>query len=208
MTSDNTSIFVNRAVGGEAEGIEWIVERFQPLVRAQVRIRLRGRGTSQDVEDLANDVWLVTLSNLSRLEAREGRMAPVLVRYLGTTVLRTCNNFLRRSARLGPRGAGRTSDEDGEDRPRGVSILPAETIGVLTRVARKDQGLLAQGYLDGLAPDKRDVLVLRIMEQRSNQEIAELLELQPNTVAVRYKRALEELRRVLPSEVLEDLQAI
>ena len=45
-----------------------------------------------------------------------------------------------------------------EDR---LAALPADTIGVVTRAVRKDLGSVAQDCLEGLSPDKRDVLVLR-----------------------------------------------
>ncbi len=60
-------------------------------------------------------------------------------------------------------------------------------------------------WLDELSADKRDVLVLRLMEHRTNAEIAEILGLQPNTVAVRYRRALEELRQRLPTSLYADV---
>jgi len=203
MDHDQTSIFVRKAVLGEPDGLQWIITHFQPLVEAQVRLRLRGHGTTQDVEDVAADVWLVTLSNLANLEARAGRLAPVLITYLGTTVLNTCNNFLRRRARQKLRGNGGAEDRRSE--LPGVSRLPANTLGVVTRAVQHDLGSVVRSCLDKLEGDKRDVLVLRTMEHKTNQEIGEMLGLSANTVAVRYKRALEALRSVLPVEVFDDI---
>jgi RNA polymerase sigma factor (sigma-70 family) len=202
MDQDQTSLFVRQAVAGETAAVEWLVGHFQPLVEAQVRLRLRGHGTTQDVEDLAAEVWMVTLRHLGDLQARAGRLTPVLVSYLGTTVLQTCNNFLRKRARQHLQGAGDDSAAPG------VSALPAETLGVVTRAVQRDLGVAVARCLDELSDDKREVLVLRLMEQRSNQEIGALLDLPPNTIAVRYKRALEELRRVLPGELYADIAAV
>jgi RNA polymerase sigma-70 factor, ECF subfamily len=204
MDHDQTSIFVRKAVDGADDGVSWIVTHFQPFVEAQARFRLRGHGSQQDVEDIASEVWMVTLSNLANLRPREGRLAPVLVTFLGTTVLQTCNNFLRKRARRGIHGAGAA----GDDAPPGVSQLPADTLGVVTRAVQRDLGDAVGRCLDDLNEDKREVLVLRLMEQRTNQEIGELLGIPANTVAVRFRRAIEELRAVLPSELLSDIESV
>ena len=49
-----------------------------------------------------------------------------------------------------------------------------------------------------MTADKCDVLVLRLLEQKDNQEIARVPGIRANTVAARYRRALEELRRCVP----------
>ena len=156
----------------------------------------------QDVEDIAADVWLVTLGSLANLRPRAGRLAPVLITFLGTTVLQKCNNFLRSRARQGLHREGAGVHEA----PPAISQLPAETLGVVTRAVRRDLGSAVGRCLQELSQDKRDVLVLRLMEHRTNQEIGELFSIPANTVAVRYKRALEELRTVLPPDVFEDIQ--
>lgn len=208
MAQDNTSIFVRRAVDGEGEAVAWIVSHFQPFVEAQVRLRLRGHGSVQDVEDLASEVWMVTLNHLGELRERAGRLAPVLVTYLGTTVLQCCNNFLRRQARQAKAGAGRGTAGDASAAGAGVSQLPAETLGIVTRCVHKDIGSVVGDCLQKLDADKRDVLVMRLMEQRSNQEIGAFLGVPANTVAVRYRRALDALREVLPAELFDDLAGV
>jgi DNA-directed RNA polymerase specialized sigma24 family protein len=52
------------------------------------------------------------------------------------------------------------------------------------------------------------VLVLRLIEQRSNVEIAKMLGVPRNTIAVRYRRALEKLRSALPPSVFADVLAL
>jgi len=199
LEQDLTSIYVQGAIGGDAESVEWIVSHFQPLIEAQVRLRLRGLGSEQDVEDIASEVWLVTLRRLRDLRPREGRHAPVLVKFLGTTALQVTNNFLRKRIH---RVSGQADDDSG---PGGIDQLPAETIGIVSRVVNRElQSVIAKG-LAGLAEDKRNVLVLRLMERLSNQEIAQLLDVPPNTVAVRYRRALSELRERLPGELFSEL---
>ena len=202
--SENTSIHVARAVAGDHDSVGWLVEHFQGLVRAQVRMRLRGHGTPQDVDDLAADVWVIVLQRLADLTPRDQRHAPVLVQFLGTTVLHVCNNFLRARLRQGARLAGSptaTASNAGDPLDR----LPAATRAVLSRVLQKERVSAIDRCLRELPDDKRDVLVLRLMEHRSNQEIGELLGLPANTIAVRYRRALEALRERLPRADFREL---
>lgn len=205
MTGDATSLHVMRAVGGDRDSVAWLVAHFQGLVRAQVRLRLRGQGSAEDVDDLAAEVWVVLLQRLPDLVPREGRHAPVLVRFLGSTVLGVCNNFLRRRARGRVAQAGMAGGTAATGNP--LDRLPAETRGVVSRVLGREAGSAVDRCLQALAPDKRDVLVLRLMEHRSNQEIGALLGIPANTVAVRYRRALEELRARLPADVYGELRS-
>ena len=135
---------------------------------------------------------------------REGRHAPVLVKFLGSTVLGVCNNFLRRRAREAARIRGQGADRPSLDP---LAALPAQTRGVLSRVLHKEDKGVVEQCLDSLPEDQRNVLVLRLMEHRDNQEIGALLGVAPNTIAVRYKRALAALREKLPRELCAELTA-
>jgi RNA polymerase sigma-70 factor (ECF subfamily) len=55
----------------------------------------------------------------------------------------------------------------------------------------------AQEWLDGLSPEHREVVVLRIWCDLGFAEIAEIVENSVSTVHDRYRRALGELRRAL-----------
>jgi len=202
----HTSIHVQRAIQGERESVAWVIAHFQPLVEAQVRLRLGSHAGPQDVEDLVSELWLVVLRRLGDLHPRDGRHAPVLVRFLGTTTLQLCNNFLRK--RIRRRSGGQSNpapDENGSSSPPEFAGLAGNTTGVVSQVFLLEVRDQIRRCLEELAPAKRDVLVLRIMEQRTNQEIAEILKLEPNTVAVRYRRALEDMRGRLPACVFDDL---
>ena len=198
---DPTSIHVQHAIEGKQESAAWVISHFQPFVEAQVRVRLGSSGRQEDVEDLANELWLVTLRRLPELQPREGRYAPVLVKFLGTTALQLCNNFLRSRIRRGMKRGNSPSDGGSAE----LDDFARSTRGIVARAALSDVRAQVERCLAELTPAKRDVLVLRIMEQRTNQEIAEILGLEPNTVAVRYKRALEDVRKCLPADVFEDL---
>jgi RNA polymerase sigma-70 factor (ECF subfamily) len=198
---DLTSFHAQRAAQGERESLAWLVAHFQPLVAAQVRMRLGARSQAQDVDDVCAEVWLVLVRRMDTLAPRDGRWAPVVARFLGTTALQVCNNHLRSRLRHG--GTAGAAADTSAVRPE--DALAAETRGVLTRAVEADLGAAVRAALDRLSQDQREVLVLRLLEQRSNQEIAGILGVPANTVAVRYKRAIEELKARLPAGAFDEL---
>lgn len=188
-----TALHLARASEGDQRSLGWVIQRFSPFVETQVRHRLRGFGSASDVEDLVAEVWIVVLRRFSDLETREGKRAHVLLGFLGTTALQVCNNHLRRLARA----------------PQATPTLDAEpdgrTRGMLTSLARRDLADQIRASLEQLPETARAVLALRLLEQLSNHEIALELGIPANTVAVRYRRALERLRRSLPRDAFGEV---
>lgn len=195
---DTTTLHVHRAIGGDADSAGWVIERLSPFVESQLRFRLGGRGTPQDVEDLVADTWVVTLERMGELRPRENRLTPVLMRFLGSTALFNANNFLR--SLIPGDGNGRITGS------RVPSVLATRTRGIVTSLAERELTRIIRDCLHRLPADKREVLVLRLLEGKSNEEIASVLKLEANTVAARYRRAVEELRSKLPPEVYRELR--
>ncbi len=196
---DLTTLHVRGAARGRPEDLEWIVARFTPLLFAQARYRMGEQLLAlHDPEDVVGEVWAVALPRLAELPLRDGRATPVLVRFLTTTVLHQVNNLFRK--RLAEPAGGDTPDaSDPLDR------LPRETRGPVTRALRVEcRGLVTQA-IDALQERDREVIVLRAIEQHSNQETAAMLGLPPNTAAQVYRRALEKLRARLTGSVFEEL---
>ena len=201
-SGDPTTLHVRRAMDGDLESISWIVARFTPLLISQARYRLGARlRRICDPDDLVADVWAVVLPRLAGLSSRDGRFTPVLLRFLATTLLYRFNNLVQKHITGKPlQDAG----EDGEERDL-LKALPDEASGVVTRVVRSEsQGEVLQA-LEDLDDKDREVVILRGIEQNPNQEVATLLGELPNTVAVRYKRALERLRQRLPGSLFSEL---
>lgn len=203
-----TSFHVGGAIKGDASSLEWVIAHFDPLVEAQIRMRVKGKMTNpEDVRDILSEVWLVTLGKMAELDPRDGRYTPVLMRFLATTAERKCMEYVR--------GQGRRRAVEGQPAHAaadsglpGMDHLPLHTRGVVTRIHHNEVRSILGRCLDRLPENQREVLILRLLEQRSNSEIAALLQVQPNTIAVRYRRALAELARILPSSIFEGLSSI
>jgi RNA polymerase sigma factor (sigma-70 family) len=208
--SEATSIRVQRAVAGDRESLGWIVAHFDPFVIAQVRLRLGlAAPTGDEVRDVVDEIWLVLLARIGDLKPREGRLTPVLLKFLTTATFNVVNNHLRRViADKGRRNAPEPARPSGATTPFSVAQLVARQTGVPTRASLREISEQIGAALDALEPDKVEVLVLRLVEQRSNVEIASLLGIPRNTVAVRYRRALEKLRASVPATIFADVLAL
>ncbi len=57
--------------------------------------------------------------------------------------------------------------------------------------------------LADLPPEQREVIVLKLWHKHTFEEIGQLLELSPNTVAGRYRYGLQKIRACLRSESYE-----
>jgi RNA polymerase sigma-70 factor (ECF subfamily) len=196
-----TSIHIARARGGDAESRAWIVARLMPFLRLQAAYRLRGPlRRLHDPEDLVQDVWAAVLPRLDRIEPRDGRFTPVLLKYLGVTLLRRVNDLLKKQIRR-----ARSGGAPDEGTPR-LDDLPAEITDVRARAERDEVLGQLRAALDRLGPREREILVLRAIEQVSNGEVARLLGLAPSAVAMRFRRALDKLRAALPDPLLLELE--
>ena len=120
---DHTSIHVQRAIQGERESVAWA--HFQPLVEAQVRLRIGRYGGDQDVEDLVAELWLVVLLAPGRAPAarrtpRAGQEGHALGKAMPSSTFeqrplnRVEEQSLQDRRRHGPR----------KRVPPGVSLLP------------------------------------------------------------------------------------
>ncbi len=202
-----TSLHVRHAKSGDAQSLEWIVLRFTPLLLEQARYRigpaLRRR---LEPEDLVQEVWAVTLAGLPALGARDGRETPVLLRFLSTTLLYRLNDHARKHVRAREVGALENAPEPASGRGEPWELIAARTRGAVTRIARGEVSGDVARALDRLSDRDREVVVLRGIEGHSNGRAAELLGESPNAVSLRYNRALEALRAVLPKSIFDELE--
>lgn len=196
----DTSMRIRGAITGAHGDLEWVIERLTPMLLAQARYRMRGRLQRLcEAEDIVAHAWQVTLPRLPDLVAREGRFGPVLIKFLSTAILLRVNELLRREVRL--------AAADGSSAAGLVAQQPDRATGVWTQIVERERAGIVQRTLDGLAAEDREVIVLRLVEQRSAAEVSAVLGIAPGTVNVRLHRALGRLREALPVAAFDDLAA-
>lgn len=126
-------------------------------------------GDISEAEDALQEVFL-SLVSTDRPLPREPRP------YLFRAVRNACLNRRRSAARE-------------LDRRRAAAPLFTAPAGL------EDVALDLERALDDLAPEQREVVVLRVWAQMTIEETARLLGIPPNTAASRYRYALARLRR-------------
>lgn len=202
-----TTIQVRGAAGGDATCLDWLVRHLTPWLLAAARYRLGPRLRAIcDPEDVVADVWTVTLPRLGELAAREGRVTPVLLKFMSTTLLHRVNRLLERHVFGKPPmvspGAFAT-DASGA----GLDQIQDLATAVISRAVRSERRTAVLAAIEALSDDDREILILRGIEQQPLAAVAAELELEPGTVAVRFHRALKRLRAALPDPVVEELLA-
>jgi RNA polymerase sigma-70 factor (ECF subfamily) len=201
---DLTSLHVRRAIDGDGSSLGWLVERLSPALHMQARYRLRGPvSTWCDPADLVQDVWAIALPRLPDLVVRDGRMTPVLVRFLSTTLLHRVNRLIEDYLR-GDRPR-RDSSSVGGGTGQGLDPAARSRDGVSACVGRAELQATVREAIEALSDDDRHVVVLRGIEQMSNNKVAEILGCQPSAATMRYQKALQRLRQKLPGSVFAEL---
>lgn len=196
MPNDLTSLHIARARSGDPQSREFLVDRFGPILLAQANYRLSGKLRSLcEPEDLVQEVWVTVLPRLSDLTARDGRWTPVVLRFFATTLVRKINHLLRK----------RIAVTGGDATPSTAPGLAARQPGVVSHASRREQWTTVQTAIAQLSADEQEVLVLRGIEQVSNQEIARKLGIQDYEATRRYQRALARLRTSLPESVFAEM---
>lgn len=194
----DTSLRLRAAVGGDRDSLGWLVAHLSPLLLSQARWRLgRHLAHGTDPEDLVQEAWLVALPRLGELQPRGGRLTPVLLRFLATSIVHRVNNLAREALRNGRSASPPPAPAEAAD----------DRTGVVTAAIRAEQSRSVLATIESLEPIDRDVLLLRGVEQRSLQTTAEVLGISSDAVVMRFGRALTRLRSHLPDSLLADLAA-
>lgn len=201
-----TTYHVRKAKEGDGPSLEWIVNRFAPLLLANARYRL-GNRLSQiyDPEDIVNDVWVVALPKLADLPSRNNRFTPVVMKYLSTTLVYRINNLVEKHIKGKPKNVGESAAAATEAGSP-LENLSAGAKGVFTLMMRRDARDKILSALHGLAEPDRELILLRGVEGHSYKEIAVLLGSDSKQLAVTYQRALKKLREQLPGSIFQDFE--
>jgi RNA polymerase sigma-70 factor (ECF subfamily) len=170
---------------GRERGLEWadVVAKYADVVYTMA---YRLTGDDEEARDLAQDVLIRLHRGLSRY--REGNFEGWLYR----TTVNAFRDRLRRRKRL---------RED---------VLPEEPPGMRTggiveeEIQLQELHDVVQRALVKLPPEYREAVVLRDLQGRSYEEIAEILGVPPGTVRSRIHRGREALRQLLEPYVTEE----
>ncbi|MFQ6048793.1 MAG: RNA polymerase sigma factor [Phycisphaerae bacterium] len=166
------SELIERCRRGDRQAQRAFYERFVGRVYA---VLLRMTRQPEDAMDLTQETFIRALERLGQFDGRSS---------IGTWLYRVAVNrgleFLRAERRMG-------HNLRGLSRPEAVG----------SQQERADERMDVQQALAELAPTDRAVLILRYQQGLCYEEIAEVLNCRPGTVASRLNRARQRLRQKL-----------
>jgi RNA polymerase sigma-70 factor (ECF subfamily) len=170
---------LSRAQRGDRAALELLCKQEWLTVYRIVVGRVASR---QEAEDLTQEVFLRALRHLEGYQSESGSFRPYLIA--------VAQNLLRDRWRSQQR-AGRVYhlavDEGQDENPEAATLAAEERAELIAALAQ-------------LPPDYQRVLRLRLVEARSANEVATLLERTPEAVRQLQHRALDSLRSVLARE--------
>ncbi|MDA1013464.1 MAG: sigma-70 family RNA polymerase sigma factor [Planctomycetota bacterium] len=170
-------------------------DRLWRMVHFRLDRRLRGR---VDADDILQEAYL---DAVDRIHHHIENQQTSLFVWLRMVVCQTMVNVHRRHIGTGMRDANREVSIGHGPNQQATSIcIAAQLVGSLTspsHVASRDEmaGQL-ESALEGMSEIDREVLALRHFEELGNNEVAEVLGIQPKAASVRYFRALKRLKAI------------
>ena len=177
MENEELRVQVRRAARGDEVAAGVIFDHFYPRVFRYARARL---GTEADAEDVAAETFARVLRGLDKFKWKGAGFEAWLFRIASNLVV----DAYRRSGRELPEAAPADDRESQEDAPETIVLL-AEQAGSLKRM------------IDALAPDQREVVLLRFAADLDTYEVGRVMNRNPNAVRQLQFRALQKLRDMM-----------
>ena len=177
-------LLIRKILSGDQSAFAELVERYQKPVYS---LCLRMAGNPADAEDLAQEAFLKAWRGLSNYKF-ESTFSTWLYRLTSNV----CIDFLRQQKRKGTLSFIVSEENDGaepevpDDQP-----LPEEC------VLQKEKQQAVASAMAELEEEYRLVLTLRVVDELSYEQIAEVLNIKLGTVKSRIARARERLRKIL-----------
>jgi RNA polymerase sigma-70 factor (ECF subfamily) len=159
-----------------------LVERYVPKLTHY--IRRRSLATSDDIEDLLQNIFIKVYRNINEYNVSL---------LFSSWIYRIAHNEMIDWYRKEKRRATLSLDDEAQDI---VSKLFTEDDHV-TRFSNAEQKKLVTDAVNTLDEKYKDILLLRFFEEKSYEEIADILQIPPGTVAVRINRAKKQLEKTL-----------
>ena len=169
-----------RARAGAPSAWDQLFRQFAPAVAGY--LRLRG---SSEPDDLTSEVFIAVFRNLGSFTGTEANFRS----WIFVIAHRRLQDERRRRTRR-PAVADEEFDES-----RGAAVGNVEEDALRLMATERVEAICTR-----LAPDQRDVLLLRIVGDLTIEQIAEALDKSPGAVKQLQRRAFEAVRRLVARE--------
>lgn len=176
---------IKRAAEGDPDAFEQLVRGYQTPI---YNLCLRMTGNPEDAADLSQDSFLKAWRNLDSFQF-ESSFSTWLYRLASNT----CLDHLR-SIKRHPQVSLTVEDSDGETQT--MDFPDAAPTPEEAAITKEDNERLAQAMQE-LDEQQRQILTLRVINDLSYAEIAEILNTKEGTVKSRLSRTRDALRKKL-----------
>lgn len=205
--SEQTQELLHGAGQGDAAAVEGLMDRHREALRQMIRLRLdRKLSRRVDASDIVQDVLIEANRRLARYLEDPKMPFHLWLRHLAKDHVIDAHRKHRVAERrsvdreqpLQGAGRGDQSSLDLVAQLRDQELTPA---AATIRRELQERFLMA---LDDLDEDDREILLMRHVEQLTNSEVAQALDVSQPAAGMRYLRALRRLRAVLGDEAVND----
>jgi RNA polymerase sigma-70 factor, ECF subfamily len=159
-----------------------LVERYVPKLTRYMR--RRSLATTDDIDDLLQNVFIKVYRNINDYDSSL---------LFSSWIYRITHNEMIDWYRREKRRATLSLDDDNHDI---ISKLMSEDDHT-ARFSNEEQKQYIIGVLNKLDDKYKEILLLRFFEEKSYEEIADILKIPAGTVAVRINRAKKQLQKSL-----------
>ncbi len=186
MSRLSDEILARRAAAGQLDCFEELLARYRDRV---YRVCYRSAGNAEDAEDWAQECLLRVYDQLERYDPAQP-FAPWLLRVVSNTCINLAKTRSRRQERL----ELELSEEPSTCEVESDIALASDP---LDRVLSGEAARAVLAAVESLSPRLREAIVLRVVEELSLRELAEVLGIPLQTAATRVRRALAQVRQRL-----------
>jgi RNA polymerase sigma-70 factor, ECF subfamily len=198
-TTDGHNELEGRLRRGDAEALAELFSLHRSRLWRTVNFRLGGRLAGRvDPDDVLQESYLAAVQRLEHY-GRDASATPFV--WLRMIVLQVLIDVHRRHMGTKKRDAGKELPIFGQYPQATSASMAIRLVGDCTspsQAAIRGESLdLVERAIAAMDPIDQEILALRHFEELSNNEVAEVLNIQPKAASIRYVRALKRLKEVL-----------
>lgn len=183
----NDQDLVKSYVGGNEVALQFLLEKHQSQIFHYILSKIKNR-------DLSNDIFQDTFIKVIRtLKSgnynEEGKFLPWVMRIAHNLVI----DHFRRESKVRMISESSSNTEEFNI----FSVIRDEGLNVEQQISKNELEAQVANYIDYLPENQRDILMMRIYQDMSFKEIAELKDISINTALGRMRYAVMNIRKMM-----------
>ena len=178
MSNNQDIIFVEKIANGDTQAENELFYRYAEEIKLMVRTRLKVKVTPEDQEDMVSEILYASLVSL-RNKQYDPSSGKGLGAYIAGIAYKIIGQYFR------------SKDKEKKIQESLPQNCYENQKNALNHLVEKDRDQKLRIYLSRLKPKYKDILLLKIYENKSIQEIADFLKLDRKRVSERIHYAFK-----------------